>query len=254
MNKRPAFQFYAADWRKDPALGICSLAARGLWIEMMCLAHESDEYGVLQINGTPLTASQIARACKCTDKEATSLLRELETAGVFSRNDSGAIFSRRMVKDERLRLVRAEAGKLGGNPALLKQTDKRAVKDGDNTQANQSAKQKTTPSSSSSSSEDVSDRCPHSEIIEAYHRILPTCRKVRDWTSQRKAHLRARWNDSVDRQCISFWERLFEYISKSDFLMGRTASPGHTPFDLGLDWIILPENFAKIIEGRYDNQ
>ena len=29
--KRPAFQFYPSDWRKDMALQSCSVAARGLW-------------------------------------------------------------------------------------------------------------------------------------------------------------------------------------------------------------------------------
>jgi len=32
-SKRPAFQFYPGDWRRDTALQSVSLAARGLWIE-----------------------------------------------------------------------------------------------------------------------------------------------------------------------------------------------------------------------------
>src|SRR5260364_313822 len=44
-----------------------------------------------------------------------------ENAAVFSRTETGCIYSRRMVNDERIRTVRAESGKLGGNPDLLKQ-------------------------------------------------------------------------------------------------------------------------------------
>jgi len=143
--KRPAFQFYPADWRKDPALSICSLAARGLWIEMMCIAHESEEYGVLVVAGKPMTAQHIARSVGESVSVVNRLLAELEEAGVFSRDDRGCIFSRRMRRDEHIRDVRAAAGRLGGNPNLLKQEDKHLVK--------QTDKQSPTPSSSSSNTE-----------------------------------------------------------------------------------------------------
>ena len=138
--KRPSFQFYPADWRKDPALSACSLAARGLWIELMCVAHEGDNYGYLSINGKPMTPAQVARMVGESPAVAAKLLKELEDAGVFSRDEQGCIFSRRMVKDEHVRNVRADAGRLGGNPNLLKQKVK------------QNEKQNLTPSSSSSSS------------------------------------------------------------------------------------------------------
>src|SRR5260363_9427 len=108
--KRPSFQFYHAEWRKDSALQSCSIAARGLWIEMMCIMHECEPYGYLSINGHAMNAAQLAR-----------LVGEFEKAGVFSRTETGCIYSRRMVNDERIRTVRAESGKLGGNPDLLKQ-------------------------------------------------------------------------------------------------------------------------------------
>ncbi len=151
--KRPAFQFYPADWRKDPCLSVCSLAARGLWIELMCIAHESAEYGVLSLNGKAMTDQQIARLVGEPIQALSRLLAELEAAGVFSRDDKGAIFSRRMVKDERLRDIRAKAGRLGGNPNLVKQKDKQQ----DNQSTKQSGKQSPTPSSSSSSSEKEKD-------------------------------------------------------------------------------------------------
>lgn len=138
--KRPAFQFYPADWRKDPALSACSLSARGLWIELMCIAHEGGTYGVLSINGKPMAPAQIARMVGESPSVVAKLLAELEDAGVFSRDEQGCIYSRRMVKDEHVRNVRADAGRLGGNPNLLKQKDK------------QTEGQNPTPSSSSSSS------------------------------------------------------------------------------------------------------
>lgn len=156
--KRPSFQFYPADWRKDPALAPCSLAARGLWIEMMCIAHESDSYGTLSVNGKALTAAQLARMVGESPRLVDKLLAELEEAGVFSRNENGAIFSRRMVKDEAIRNVRAEAGRQGGNPNLVKPKVGDLVKQKDK----QTAKQNPTPSSSSSSSS--SDAVPKAGV------------------------------------------------------------------------------------------
>lgn len=111
--KRPAFQFYPADWRKDPALSICSLAARGLWIELMCIMHEADEYGTLTVNGKGMTLQQIARMVGESPAALKKLLDELEDAGVFSRADDGSIYSRRMIRDENLRSVRAAGGEAG---------------------------------------------------------------------------------------------------------------------------------------------
>jgi len=150
--KRPAFQFYPADWRKDPALSACSLAARGLWIEIICIAHETDVYGHLSINSKPMQANQIARLVGESPAVVTKLLVELEEADVFSRTPEGSIFSRRMVADEHLRNIRAASGRLGGNPELLA----KKVNQKDKQKVNQNDKQILTPSSSSSSSSSTS--------------------------------------------------------------------------------------------------
>ena len=111
--RRPSFQFYPADWRNDTGLRLCSLAARGLWVEMMCIAHECEPYGYLRANGNPMTAAQIGRLTGISERECSKLLDELFDAGVPSQTVDGTIYSRRMVRDEQLRLVRAEGGKSG---------------------------------------------------------------------------------------------------------------------------------------------
>jgi hypothetical protein len=52
------------------------------------------------------------------EKEVKKLLSELESAGVFSRDEQGIIYSRKMVRDV-ARAVRNKAnGQYGGNPQL----------------------------------------------------------------------------------------------------------------------------------------
>jgi hypothetical protein len=118
--KRPAFQFYPGDWLRATELRACSVGARGLWIDMICLMHEGSPYGHLKVGGKVIHAANLARMVGATLSEAEGWLGELEEAGVFSRDDAGCIFSRRMVRDEEVRAARAAGGILGGNPALKK--------------------------------------------------------------------------------------------------------------------------------------
>jgi hypothetical protein len=101
----PWFKFYPSDWRADVALRACSFAARGLWIDLLSLMHESD--GELRLNGRALSVRQIATLIGARVREVTRLLSELEAAQVFSRTADGAIFSRRMKRDR----ARSEEGR-----------------------------------------------------------------------------------------------------------------------------------------------
>lgn len=99
----------------------------------------------------------------------------------------------------------------------------------------------------------AADPCPHQAIIDLYHQALPTGRQVRIWSDTRKAKLRARWKEDAKRQNLDWWGRFFLYVSKSDFLTGKTSTPGRRPFEIDLEWIVTPANFVKILEGKYEN-
>lgn len=98
-NGRPWMKWYWSDWRSDPGLRMCGFAARGLWADLLGLMHEGQPYGHLIVNGRAPTPRQIAALLGGGIKEVTSLMDELEAAGVFSRDDNGVIYSRRMVRD-----------------------------------------------------------------------------------------------------------------------------------------------------------
>jgi hypothetical protein len=147
MIKRPSFQFYPSDWLRDTALRSCSIGARGLWMDMICYMHEGNPYGYLKVGDKVILPDNLARMVGQTLPEVEGWLSELSQAGVYDLID-GAIVSRRMVKDENLRNIRALGGKLGGNPALK-------VKNKVNLKVEKEVKQKPTPSSSSSSSSSI---------------------------------------------------------------------------------------------------
>lgn len=141
--KLPAIQFYPGDWHKDQGVQALDLAQRGAWFELLLMMHDSEERGVLLVNGQPMPDAVIARRLGLDNQNANQILTTLLTYGVASRREAdGALFCRRMVKDEKLRQVRTEAGKKGGNPQLLNQAAKQTLTTGD--------KQIPTPSFSSS--------------------------------------------------------------------------------------------------------
>lgn len=79
--KRPAFQFYPADWRNNAKLRRCSPAARGVWVDILCLLHDTDEYGVLR---WPL--KDVIQAAGAPP----ALVRELVDKGVLKGADRDA--------------------------------------------------------------------------------------------------------------------------------------------------------------------
>lgn len=118
-KKQPYMKWYPRDWRGDGALRMCSFAARGLWADLLSLMHDEGEpYGHLRMNGKAPTSAQLSRMLGGTPREIDRIIAELEEAGVFSRDDDGIIFSRRMVRDKAKADLDKQNGGKGGNPDL----------------------------------------------------------------------------------------------------------------------------------------
>jgi hypothetical protein len=114
----PWMKFFPSDWRADPSLRMCSVGARGLWMELLCIMHEAQPRGSLVVNGRSLNDRQIAALAGARLDEVSAWLAELEDAGVFSREDDGTIYSRRMRRDVEKEEADKANGRKGGNPTL----------------------------------------------------------------------------------------------------------------------------------------
>lgn len=133
QEKQPWGKFFWSDWLSDPKLKLCSLAAQGLWMRMLCIAAEAKPVGYVLIEGNPLGATELAAECGKSVAEVARLLDELRKWGVFSTDRRGRIYSRRMISDLKKARIARENGKFGGNPALCKgggnsSSDKGSVK------------------------------------------------------------------------------------------------------------------------------
>ena len=126
----PWLKFYTSDWRSDPCLRMCGIAARGLWIEMICLMHEATPYGHLLVNGQRPTDAQLAVLVGTAPDQIAALLGELESAGVFSRTREGVIYSRRLSRMAKKAATARNNGRKGGNPTLCNSIEKQSLDKG----------------------------------------------------------------------------------------------------------------------------
>lgn len=116
-------KFYWSDWLSDAGLRRSSFAARGLWIDMLCIAAQSDPIGYLTVKKVPLSVNDIARMCGGSEPEVGTLIAELERNGVLSRDRNGTIYSRRIIRDDKKTRTAQKNGKKGGNPSLWKREE-----------------------------------------------------------------------------------------------------------------------------------
>lgn len=100
---------------------------------------------------------------------------------------------------------------------------------------------------------------PYEQIVDLYHRILPTLPKVVKGSEHRRGPVRQRWKELFadgtvrnSREAIAYLEAFFRRVNTSDWLMGRTAR--NNGFSANFDWLFGPQNFVKVLGGNYDNR
>lgn len=116
-RRDPWLKFFPVDWQADEALQMCSLAARGLWLELILLMHKAQPYGHLIINGrTPTIDELIRRLRPKSKKEFLDAFAELKANNVCSVTGEGVMFSRRMARRSGRVSASRENGQRGGRP------------------------------------------------------------------------------------------------------------------------------------------
>jgi hypothetical protein len=101
-QRLPWMKFYPHSWLSD-SVSSCSIGAQGLWLRMMLIMHDSEQYGHLVLDGKPIPPRIIAQRCGVTLKEFRKLFSELLKFGIPAKTAKGIWYSRRMVRDSVLR-------------------------------------------------------------------------------------------------------------------------------------------------------
>jgi hypothetical protein len=123
MSKRVGFWFYVGDWMKDPELRFCSIFARGLLIDLLCLCFESVHQGKLaKPDGTPRTDAEILDAISGGSRDQKiQALRELENSGALKRcKNTGVLYSSRILEIAEKSKINSKNGSKKGAKARAK--------------------------------------------------------------------------------------------------------------------------------------
>ena len=100
--------------------------------------------------------------------------------------------------------------------------------------------------------------CQHQKVIDLFHEVLPELPRVLIWNKTREGLLKARWRERAAQdkwktaeEGLEFFRSYFEYVRKSKFLMGKVSGSGKRPFECELEWLVRPNNWVKVLEGKY---
>jgi uncharacterized protein YdaU (DUF1376 family) len=214
MGKDPAILFYTGDF-----LNGCTdltFEERGQYITLLCLQHQKGHLSEKTIRLSVGSASA-------------------DVMKKFIQDEEGDFYNERMdeeiIKRQHFLDTRYFNGKKGGRPIEP------------NNKPNRIPNNK--PTENLSENEDE-NRIEYDSLIENYHSLCPKMNQVKVINDFRKGLINARFSEYG-------LEKITEVIRKageSDFLNGKNDKVWKADFE----WIMRPQNFVKVMEGKYDNK
>lgn len=99
------------------------------------------------------------------------------------------------------------------------------------------------------------------QVVAMYHELLPELPRVAVLSAKRRAALKQRMSSKIvmDNQSVSadtpeFWGLFFRTVRRSRFLMGEVqAGAGHRNWRASFDFLLSPNGFAGVVEGKYED-
>lgn len=121
LRDQPYLPLYVQDFLTDEKLNECSASATGVYIRLMCIMHKSREYGAVLLkqnskqnkNFASLFACKLVKHMPYDAQTIEQALEELLKEDVLVI-EGDKLTQPRMVKDNNISLIRAEAGSKGG--------------------------------------------------------------------------------------------------------------------------------------------
>src|SRR5690349_21170101 len=120
LRDQPYLPLYVDDFANDEKLKECSASSIGVYIYLMCVMHKSEPYGNILLKQKykqdpdiiKCFAAQLTKQMPFDFHTVTKSLAELLHEKVLVM-ESDMLIQKRMVRDNKLSEVRAQAGKTG---------------------------------------------------------------------------------------------------------------------------------------------
>lgn len=235
------FFFYPGDWNKDTR--VLTLQCRGAWIDLLGELWEHGGYVRWML-------SDYARFWGCDVQTADAVVRDLSrlnTANVTWHEDgSVTVESRRIKRESSIR----ESNRLRKQQERERKARHRDVTD-NVTRKSKSSSESESESESLLSQTDtlVDETFSVRDLVDSWNDVfknrLPSVEWPLSTSRQRKAAARIK-----EHRNIEFWQKVFDRIGESRFLLGQ----GNGTWRCTLDFLVANDtNCVKIFEGSYNN-
>jgi len=251
------FRLYS-EFSHDPKVQMMSEAMQRRYIMLLCLRcsntivtlHETEVAFQLRISDAELAETKSLFVAKGFIDSDWNLLN-------WEKRQFSSDSSKERVAKHRA-LQKAKQGESGnGDVTLQKRRSNGLDTDTD------------TDTDTSLSSATALPTCPYAELLKLYARRLPELPQPRKslWIAGADGKaMKARWRwvltacyESGERagqrmatneaEALAWFDRFFEYVSRSNWLMGRDRE-----WHCNLAWLMKLENFTKVLSGNYDNK
>ncbi|MDD3181212.1 MAG: hypothetical protein PHD48_00160 [Alphaproteobacteria bacterium] len=217
-NPNPWSKFFWNDWENDPALRLCSLAAQGLWMRLLCIAAKSSPTGFVIVAGRPCSSTDIALLTGVAEQEVETLIGELSRNGVFSRDTLGRMYCRRMIRDNKKRNKLRQNGAKGGQASFLNGKGVFAPTEQKAEQATEQATQPQKPESRVHKPERITPEGPPVVLAQSKPKAVVHA-LASDWSLPEEwkvTSLERNWGSAaIDKQAVKF-KQYFGFGKGSD--------------------------------------
>lgn len=220
MSKDPAILFYTGDFLNGCA--DLTLEERGQYITLLCLQHQKGH----------LSEKMIRLAVGETSPDVMKKFK-VDKDGSFYNDRMDIEIAKRMEHSEKQR------------KKIQDYWDRKRIGESELDTTVYSTEDTAVIPLESRNGNEIRDVIDYESVIENFHTLCPNMGQVQVISDKRKSHIRAR----IGEFGLSKTIEAFRLAGESKFLNGKNDRLWKADFD----WVISPNNFIKIIEGKYNN-
>ena len=237
-----------------------------IWFKLLCFAGKQNNKGVFMMNNIPYTTKMLSTIFRRDEETVIKALNVFEEFGLIqyingaititnwgkhqnldkieANNEYMRNYMREYRKKQKAVATNKKEDKVNGKPngkVIINSAEEEKESELDSEKDIESEKSKI----DNSLSAETQHNLDYDFIINSFNSICKSLPKVIKLTEKRKKAI----EDVYKLLGEVTFEQFFEKVDASDFLSGRKGSWCST-----FDWITIPNNALKIIEGNYDDR
>lgn len=219
-----------------------------IWFKLLCLAGKQNNSGVFLLNNRiPYTEKMLATIFRRKESTVQLALQTFEQLGMVELVD-GVITIPNWSKHQSLDKLEKQKAYMREYMKNRREEQRLIAESKTNCKTNSKTNVSTPDKIREEKELDIDKReeTPYQAVVELYHEICVSFPRIKSLSDARRKAIKARLNTYTLEQ----FREMFDKAEASDFLKGRNNRNWSATFD----WMMNGNNFAKIIDGNYDNK